>query len=122
MSKIIRYNGTMDANNTIITTIDTTTIPDNNSFTVDIFYGGCDMDNTSLPLESTWLYRYILTYDNISGITLRNTNNVLSFGFNPSASLTSSLSGTDIELSTNLTSVGDPAQSIIIYDCYLNYN
>jgi hypothetical protein len=122
MSKIIRYNGTMDANNTIITTIDTTLISDSTSFTVDIFYGGCDMDNASLPNESTWLYRYILTYDNIGGITLRDTHNVLSFGFNPSASLTSSLSGTDIELSTNLSSVGDPAQSIIIYDCYLNYN
>ena len=121
MSKIVRYNGTMDANNTIITSIDTTVIPSNESFTVDIFYGGHDMNNFGIG-EQSWLYRYILTYDNYDGIELKNTHQVLSFGFNPSASLTSSLNGDTIELSTVLSYLSDPSASVIIYDCYLNYN
>ena len=121
MSTITRYYGTMDANNTLITSIDTTGIP-GSSFTVDIFYGGCNMGNDSAPLEEAWLNRYILTYDKASAIVLRNTNTVLSFGFNPSASLTASLSGNNIELSTYIGSGSTtPDEAVIIYDCYLNY-
>ena len=120
MSTITRYYGTVDGNTNILTTIDTTPIPANKSFTVDVFYGGRPTDNNTA--ETTWLYRYILTYDNISGITLRDTHEILGYALNGPYPLTSSISGTDINLIVNTGGGSDPAQCITIYDCYLNYN
>jgi len=121
MSTITRYYGTVDANTNIIATIDTTPIPANESFTIDVFYVGKDVANPT-P-ETQWLYRYILTYDNISGITLRNTHNILEFEINGPYPITSSVVGSNIELSVNFPSpYGSADQVITIYDCYLNYN
>ena len=120
MSKITRYYGTVDANTNILTTIDTTPIPANESFTIDVFYGGRDTANPTA--ETTWLYRYILTYDNISGITLRDTHNILEYEVNGPYPITSSISGTDINLIVNVNYFYDPAECVTIYDCYLNYN
>jgi hypothetical protein len=125
MSKITRYYGTVDANTNILTSIDTTPIPSNSSFTIDVFYGGRDTANSTA--ENSWIYRYILTYDNITGIQLRNTHEVLGYALNGPFPLTSSVVGSNIELIVNLTGSGaGPAgfadQIVAIYDCYLNYN
>ena len=125
MSKITRYYGTVDGNTNILTTIDTTPIPANESFTIDVFYGGRATDNSTA--ETSWLYRYILTYDNITGIQLRNTHEVLGYAFNGPFPLTSSVVGSNIELIVNLTGsgagpAGNADQIVAIYDCYLNYN
>jgi hypothetical protein len=120
MSTITRYYGTVDANTNILTTIDTTPIPANKSFTIDVFYGGRPVDNPTA--ETTWLYRYILTYNNISGITLKDTHNVLEYALNGPYPLTSSINDPYIDLIVNTSVVSDPAQTITIYDCYLNYN
>ena len=124
MSKITRYYGTVDANTNILTSIDTTPIPSNSSFTIDVFYGGRDTGNTTA--ETSWIYRYILTYDNISGITLRDTHEVLGYALNGPFPITSSISGSYINLIVNTTGGGAPpldaAECVTIYDCYLNYN
>jgi hypothetical protein len=120
MGTITRYYGTVDGNTSTLVSIDTTPITANESFTIDVFYGGRPVDNNSV--ETTWLYRYILTYDNISGITLRNTHNVLEYALNGPYPLTSSISGANIDLIVNTGGGSDPAQCITIYDCYLNYS
>lgn len=125
MSKITRYYGTIDATTNILVSIDTTPIPANESFTIDVFYGGRDTANNTA--ENSWIYRYILTYDNISGITLRDTHEVLGYAFNGPFELTSSVVGSNIELIVNLTGSGAGPVSgaepvVAIYDCYLNYN
>jgi len=124
MSKITRYYGTVDANTSTLVSIDTTPIPANESFTIDVFYGGRAVDNNTA--EFSWLYRYILTYDNISGITLRDTHNVLEYSLNGPFPITSSISGSNINLVVDFNGGGAPpanaAECVTIYDCYLNYN
>jgi hypothetical protein len=126
MGTITRYYGTVDATITpvLLTTIDTTPIPANESFTIDIFYVGLDTANPT-P-ETQWLYRYILTYDNFSGINLRNTHNILEFEYNGPYPITSSVVGSNIELtfipSGGAGPYGSLDQVVTIYDCYLNYN
>lgn len=124
MSKITRYYGTVDATTTILTTIDTTPIPSNESFTIDVFYGGRATDNPTG--ETTWIYRYILTYDNITGIQLRNTHEVLGYSLNGPFPITSSISGTNINLIVDFNGGGAPpataAECVTVYDCYLNYS
>jgi len=124
MSKITRYYGTVDATTTILTSIETNPIPANESFTVDVFYGGRATDNNTL--ETTWIYRYILTYDNISGIQLRDTHELLAYANNGPFPVTSSVTGSKINLIVNFNGGGAPPSSsvecVTIYDCYLNYN
>lgn len=125
MSTITRYYGTVDATitPTLLTSIDTTPIPANESFTIDVFYFGRAVDNPTA--ESQWLYRYILTYDNFDGIiTLRNTDNMFGYEVNGPFPLISSINENNIELTVDFSSA--PAyntnQVITTYDCYLNYN
>lgn len=120
MSKITRYYGMADANTTAFTTIDTTPIPSNTSFTVDVFYGGRAVDNNTV--EYSWIYRYILTYDNISGITLRDTHEVLGYALNGPFPITSSVTGSSINLIIPVSGSASNDQIVTIYDCYLNYN
>ena len=120
MSKITRYYGTVDANTNILTSIDTTPIPSNSSFTIDVFYGGRAVDNNTA--EFSWLYRYILTYDNISGITLRDTHEVLGYALNGPFPITSSVTGSSINLIIPVSGSLSSDQIVTIYDCYLNYN
>ena len=121
MSTITRYYGTVDATTNILTTIDTRPIPANESFTIDVFYGGSDTGNPGI--EQSWLYRYILTYDNISGIQLRNTQNILEFEVNGPYPLTSSINNSVfIDLIVNTPTGFGASEVITIYDCYLNYN
>jgi hypothetical protein len=122
MSTITRYYGTVNANTNILTTIDTSPIPINTSFTIDVFYGGRAMDNYTPP-EQTWMYRYILTYDTFDSIVnLRDTHNVFGYtGGGGGYPLESTISGTNINLLVNTSVFFDPTQTVTIYDCYLNY-
>ena len=125
MSTITRYYGTVNANTSVLVSIDTTPIPSNESFTIDVFYGGRDTANPSA--ENTFIYRYILTYDNIDSINLRNTHEILGYENNGPFPITSSVVGTNIELIVPFTGSGagpyGPLDEFVtIYDCYLNYN
>jgi hypothetical protein len=122
MSTITRYYGTVDATTNILVSIDTTPIPADESFTIDVFYGGRATDNPT-P-ESTWIYRYILTYDNFDDITLRNTYNMFGYARNGPFPLTSSVNENNIELivNTSIAPAYNANQIITTYDCYLNYN
>ena len=125
MSTITRYYGTVDATTNILVSIDTTPIPADESFTIDVFYGGRATDNDT-P-ETTWIYRYILTYDNFGGIiNLRNTHNMFGYARNGPFPLTSTINENNIELMVFTTGGGVPptsaAECVTIYDCYLNYN
>lgn len=125
MSTITRYYGTVNANTSVLVSIDTTPIPSNESFTIDVFYGGRDTLNGTA--ENTFIYRYILTYDNIDSINLRNTHEILGYANNGPFPITSSVVGTNIELIVPFTGsgagpVGSLNEFVTIYDCYLNYN
>jgi hypothetical protein len=123
MSKITRYYGNVDANTTLLTSIDTTPITIDTSFTVDVFYGGRDTSNSSL--ETTWIYRYILTYTKITNISLVDTQNIVGYANNGPFPVSSSINSPFIELYVDTVGGSAPPSTldacINIYDCYLNY-